>query len=160
MIRVLAFATLALFGLQGIASAQCSTVNTYRPATFGGYAVSSQSYCAPSTTVSSGYPTSGYVSGNYSYAPPVTTVVQETNFPTYSSAYVPSRTFVASAYQSPANTIVIRDNRGHHQRQVAEEVVTQKFNAATIVGRDRVQIIRDNVPVAVTKTVKTVTFGH
>lgn len=152
MIRVLAFATLALFGLQGIASAQCSTVNTYRPATFGGF---SQSYCAPSTTVSS-----GYVSGNYSYAPPVTTVVQETNFPTYSSAYVPSRTFVASAYQSPANTIVIRDNRGHHQRQVAEEVVTQKFNAATIVGRDRVQIIRDNVPVAVTKTVKTVTFGH
>ena len=155
MIRVLAFATLALFGLQGIASAQCSTVNTYRPATFGGF---SQSYCAPST-VSTGY-SGGYVSGNYSYAPPVTTVVQETNFPTYSSAYVPSRTFVASAYQSPANTIVIRDNRGHHQRQVAEEVVTQKFNAATIVGRDRVQIIRDNVPVAVTKTVKTVTFGH
>lgn len=129
MIRVLAFAMLALFGLQGIASAQCST---YRPTTF------SQS----------------------NYAPPVTTVVQETNFPTYSSAYVPSRTFVASAYQSPANTIVIRDNRGHHQRQVTEEVVTQKFNAATIVGRDRVQIIRDNVPVAVTKTVKTVTFGH
>ena len=152
MIRVLALAMLALFGLQGIASAQCSTVNIYRPSTFGGF---SQSYCAPSTTVSS-----GYVSGNYSYAPPVTTVVQETNFPTYSSAYVPSRTFVASAYQSPANTIVIRDNRGHHQRQVAEEVVTQKFNAATIVGRDRVQIIRDNVPVAVTKTVKTVTFGH
>lgn len=146
MIRVLAFAMLALFGLQGIASAQCST---YRPTTF------SQSYCAPAT---SGYGYSTQVQSNY--ASPVTTIVQETNFPTYSSAYVPNRTFVASAYQSPANTIVIRDNRGHHQRQVTEEVVTQKFNAATIVGRDRVQIIRDNVPVAVTKTVKTVTFGH
>ena len=152
MIRVLALAMLALFGLQGIASAQCSTVNTYRPSTFGGF---SQSYCAPSTTVSSGY---GYSSN---YSAPVTTVIQDTSFPTYSaSAFTPVRTFVASAYQSPANTIVIRDNRGHHQRQVAEEVVTQKFNAATIVGRDRVQIIRDNVPVAVTKTVKTVTFGH
>lgn len=150
MIRVLAFATLALFGLQGIASAQCSTVNTYRPATFGGF---SQSYCAPSTGYSGGY--------SYNYSAPVTTVIQDTSFPTYSAtAFVPNRTFVAGAYQTPATTVVIRDNRGHHQRPVAEEVVTQKFNAATIVGRDRVQIIRYNVPVAVTKTVKTVTFGH
>lgn len=149
MIRVLAFAMLALFGLQGIASAQCST---YRPVAFGGY---SQSYCAPTTTVSSGY---GY--SQSTYQPPVTTVIKETAFPTYSSAFTPVRTFVAGAYQQPATTVVIRDNRGNHQRQVTEEVVTQKFNTATIVGRDRVQIVRDKVPVAVTKTVKTVTFGH
>lgn len=128
MIRLLALALLSLFGLQSIASAQCATVRGFCAAPVA------QSY-APSFA--------------QSYAPPVTTIVREKTFPTFSTGNY--QTFSAASY---SDVPVVRP------QIVRQETITQNYNNATLVSRDRVQITRDRVPVSVTRTVKTVTFGH